>query len=529
MGRFNHSSTQCSYPALINATADQLRDGLDKGCFTSVDLVNVYTSRIHEVNSTLHMVLEINPDALDIAKRLDREREGGNVRGPLHGLPVLVKDMIGTQDQMQTSAGSYALLNAKVPADATVVAKLREHGMVVLGKTSMSEWANMRSNISSGGWNPRGGSTYAAYYNEQDPSGSSSGSGVATDLGLALAALGTETDGSIISPSEKNNIVGIKPTVGLTSRYMVIPVSEHQDTIGPMARTVKDAAMLLQAIAGPDPKDNYTLSSPFGSQVPDYVAACRLSGLQGKRLGVPQNVLDTVSNASHPVVTRFKEALSILQGAGATIVPETNFTSWDEYQTSDLPPSVVAADFSIGLARYLSSLSTNPNNIHNLEELRHYTRQDPREEYPTRDTGLWDLMISFGLNNTSPLFWPIYQANLRLGGERGLLGALSQNHLDAVILPTMVASSFPAILGSPVVTVPLGAYPDGTPIVRNTFGDLTQVAPGIPFGIGFLGPKWSEEALIGMAYAFEQRTHVRETLDRHYPEPETELEDMRGV
>ncbi|EAU31864.1 predicted protein [Aspergillus terreus NIH2624] len=495
-----------------------------------------YVARIHEVNTTLHMVLEINPDAVDIARQLDAERERGVVRryarcvhprysssitprsSALHGLPVLVKDMIGTHDKMQTSAGSYALVGAQTPEDATVVAKLRQKGAIILGKTSMSEWANVRSMNSSNGWNPRGGLTYAAYYPQQDPSGSSSGSGVAADLGLALGAL----DGSILYPSEANNIVGIKPTVGLTSRHMVVPISQRQDTIGPMARTVKDAALLLQAMAGPDPPDNYTLASPFGQQIPDYPAACKLSALQGKRIGVAQNVLSGVSS---PVLSAFQHALDILQSAGATIVPGTNFTAWDEFRNSTTPDMVVAADFTSDLTTFLSSLTTNPNHIRSLDDLRAYTQHDPREQYPSRDTALWDLMLAGAVDNTSPAFWAMYQQNLYFGGEGGLLGALARHNLDAVVLPTAVAARIPALIGSPVVTVPLGAWPDGTPVVRNAFGDLVVQAPGVPFGMSFLGARWSEESLIGMAYAFEQRTRVRETL-RRVVEPRGELGDV---
>ncbi|KAL5356038.1 amidase signature domain-containing protein [Aspergillus floccosus] len=484
-----------------------------------------YMARIHEVNETLHMVLEINPDAVDIARQLDAERKSGVVptsmtprSSVLHGLPVLVKDMIGTRDKMQTSAGSYALVGAQVPEDATVVARLRQKGAIILGKTSMSEWANVRSVNTSNGWNARGGLTYAAYYPQQDPSGSSSGSGVAADLGLALAAL----DGSILYPSEANNIVGIKPTVGLTSRHMVVPVSQRQDTIGPMARTVKDAALLLPAMAGPDPLDNYTLASPFGQHIPDYAAACNLSALQGKRIGVPQNVLSGVSS---PVLSAFQRALNILQSAGATIVLGTNFTAWDEFRNSTNPDMVVAADLISDLTGFLSSLTTNPNHIRSLGDLRAYTQCDPREQYPSRDTGLWDMMLAGAVDNTSPEFWAMYQQNLYFGGEAGLLGALSRHNLDAVVLPTAVATTIPALIGSPVVTVPLGAFPDGTPVVRNAFGDLVVQAPGIPFGMSFLGAKWSEESLIGMAYAFEQRSRVRETL-RRVVEPKGELKDV---
>ncbi|KAL4778596.1 amidase signature domain-containing protein [Aspergillus varians] len=516
----------CTIPSLLDATQSELQTGLRRGCFTSVDLVQAYTTRIHEVNSKLNAVLEVNPDALRIAEKLDLDRQQGNTLGPLHGLPILVKDLIGTYDQMETAAGSYALVGAKVRADATVVANLRRSGAIILGKTSLSEWANTRSMNSTHGWNARGGQTYAAYHEEQDPSGSSSGSAVATDLGLAFASLGTETSGSIILPAEKSNIVGIKTTVGLTSRYMVIPVSERADTIGPMARTVRDAAFLLQAIAGEDPKDNYTLSSPFYGSLPDYVAACNLTGLLGKRIGIPRNVLSTLPSYFHssaaPIVASFEKAVATIKKAGATIVEDANFTAYEKFLHSQIPQRVIAADMLSGFATYLSGLTSNVNNIHGLGDIRFFTQHSAEEDYPSRDTQIWDMALFAGLNNSSPEFWPLYQQSLSFGDEGGLLGALSRNKLDAVILPSCLATDIPGIIGTPIITVPFDAFPVDTSIRHNSRGDLIDVAPGIPLGISFLGPKWSEESLIAMAYAFEQRTLTRNTLNRII-EPSTEL------
>ncbi|KAK1138563.1 hypothetical protein N8T08_002389 [Aspergillus melleus] len=488
-----------------------------------------YIQRINDVNSTLHAVLEVNPDALDIASQLDQEREMGHLRGPLHGLPVLVKDNIGTGDKMQTAAGSYALVGAELDTDSTVVARLRDHGLIILGKTSLSEWANVRSMNSSNGWNARGGQTYAAYYPKQDPNGSSSGSAVATDLGLAFAALGTETSGSILLPSEVSNIVGIKPTVGLTSRHLVIPVSPRQDTVGPMARTVKDAALLLQAMAGPDSYDNYTLASPYGSSPPDYVAACQLSGLQGKRIGIPQNVLSTLTGSFTPMATAFKAAVTAVAQAGAVIVRDTNFTAYETYTTDrNTTLAVMAIDFTSSISDYLNdNLTINPHNLHNLSDIRSFSQQEPFEEYPSRDTQVWDLAISTGLSNTSPEFWAMYQKSLYYGGEGGLIGALSRHQLDAIILPTGIAADIPALVGAPVITVPMGAFPNSSAIEHNDRGDMVFIAPGIPFGISFLGKKWSEKELIGMAYAFEQRTLVRKTLKR-VVEPKGELSHFIG-
>ncbi|KAF7626581.1 amidase [Aspergillus flavus] len=517
------SAFTCAYPPLIHATKDDLASDLGDNCYSSVDLVKTYVARINEVNSTLRPILEVNPDALHEAEVLDGERLYGLSRGELHGMPILVKDNIGTADKMQTTAGSYALYDSRVREDATAVRKLKEHGAIILGKTSMSEWMNFRSLNSSNGWSPRGGQTLGAYHPMQDPEGSSSGSAVAVDLGLAVAALGTETMGSILFPSEVNNIVGIKPTVGLTSRYGVIPISEHQDTIGPMARTVRDAAWVLGAIAGRDGRDNYTLASPHPS-VPFYVGACQLDRLQGKRIGIPRNVLPFLAMEPHglAVLSAFEAAISVLTEAGATIVQDANFTAWEEFPESKSVTQVLHADFISNIESYLSKLETNPNNIHTLQDLRKYTQSDPREDYPGRDTVQWDAALAVGINNTSPEFWPMYQNNLRLGGEGGVLGTLARHKLDAIILPTSLAAYVPSVVGTPVITVPLGAYPKGTKTVYNKFGNLVQVAENIPFGISFMGAHWSEEKLIGMAYAFEQRTLFRQKLKR-YIEPHSEI------
>ncbi|KMU91575.1 glutamyl-tRNA(Gln) amidotransferase subunit A [Coccidioides immitis H538.4] len=446
----------CKYPSLIDATAEELQDGLSRKCFTSVDLVNAYSMRIKEVNDTLHVVSELNPDALETAKKLDRERHRENIRG-------------------------------------------------------------------TNGWNAYGGQVTGAYYPNQDPSGSSSGSGVASDLGLAWATLGTETSGSIVSPGSSNNIVGLKPTVGLTSRYLVIPISAHQDTIGPMTRTVKDTAVLLQAIAGEDTNDNYTSAIPF-SNLPDYVSACKLTALEGKRIGVPSNVLESFGKnpTNKPVLDAFRSALSIMESAGAIIVKDTNFTAYQEFVTSDIPGSVLNADFISDLARYFSQLEANPQNIHSLADARKFTQSSPFEQYPNRNTETWDLALEQGFNNTSPEFWPLYQKNLYFGGEGGLLGALERHNLDATVLPTDAAYPVPGVIGTPVISVPLGAYPEDQKVEHEPRRELVTVSPGFPFGIGFMGKHWSEQELIGMAYAFEQKTKARAELKR-YIEPKFEL------
>lgn len=526
----NASSTDIdgySFPPLIDATLEDLVNGLDLGVFTSVDLVNAYTTRIMEVNSTLRMVTELNPDALSIAAALDQERAANVSRGPLHGIPILLKNNIGTDDQMNNTAGSYALLGSKVPSDSTVAAKLRKAGAVLLGKTNLSQWANFRSSNSSNGWSAYGGQTEGAYYPGQDPSGSSSGSGVASSLGLALGSLGTETDGSILSPSSQNNLVGIKPSVGLTSRYLVVPISEHQDTVGPMARTVKDAAAILTAIAGYDANDNYTSASPFASgSTPDYVQACTLDALQGKRIGVPRNYINTGGDASwDPVITAFNAALDVLRDAGATVVDNVTLPGYDVLATANFETIVLQADFLTDLARYLSLLTVNPYGLDDLAEVQNFTQAFPLEEYPARDTDTWVDTLALGYGNDASAFWSNYTAGQYYAGPLGIEGALTNGSLDALVVPTPFAPYLPAVLGSPVVTVPLGKMPDDTTVQPNGFGNLNATGPNFPFGFSFLGARFSEFELVGLAYAFEQRTLVRNTV-LPYVQPATELVDV---
>lgn len=513
------------FPPLIEATLEDLVSGLDSGLFTSVDLVNAYTARIFEVNSTLRMVTELNPDALGIAATLDSERAAGSSRGPLHGIPILIKNNIATDDKMNNTAGSYALLGSKVPSDSTMAAKLRKAGAVLLGKTNLSQWANYRSDNTSNGWSAYGGQTEGAYFPGQDPSGSSSGSGVSSSLGLALACLGTETDGSILSPSDVNNLVGIKPSVGLTSRYLVIPISEHQDTVGPMARTVKDAAHILTAIAGSDPNDNYTSAIPFNS-TPNYIEACKYDALKGKRIGVPRNYIDlTGQTYLAPVIPVFNAALNVLRDAGATVVDNITLPGYDVLAQANFPNIVLEADFNTDLAKYLTELTVNPNNIKTVSDLRNFTQGFPLEDYPERDTGVWDGAIELGYGNTAPEFWSNYTADLYYAGPQGVTGALANFSLDALVVPTAFAPFLPALIGAPVVTVPLGALPANTTVQQNGFGNLNASAPNLPFGFSFLGARFDEFNLIGLAYAFEQRTLVRNTI-KPYIEPTTELVDV---
>ncbi|OJD26909.1 hypothetical protein ACJ73_01701 [Blastomyces percursus] len=492
----------CHFPSLVDTTLDQLQAGLSKGCFTSV---NAYIGRIADVNSTLQVVAALNPDAIAIARRLDVERKHGKLRGPLHGLPVLIKGNIGVADKMNTTSNGFAAswllcsLGAELPEDSTIVAKLRESGVVILEMAGLSEWANFRSSNSSNGLNAYGGQVAGAYVPRQDPSGSSSGSGVASDLGLSFATLGTEVVylGFIFSTSlhiarGDSGLMSVPRRAAASLALVNKTTLPHMDTIGPMTRTVKDAAKLLQVIAGPDSNDNYTSAFPF-DHVPNYVAACQRSALNGMRIGLPTDVLEQVAPE---ILENFHAAVKAMTDSGAIIV---NCSALEESNTSPLRWEVISADFVNDLANYFSKLKTNPNNINTLSDLRNFTQAFPLDAYPDRDTGSRDGALALGYNITSPEFWPKYQK-------------------------ARLASIGSGILGSPIVTVPMGAWPAGTEVVSPP-RDLVIRAPEITMGLSFLGDFWSEATLIVMAYAYEQQSLKRRTLSR-YIEPKTELKDV---
>lgn len=341
------------FPDLYEASVKDLQKGLDTGRFTSVDLVRAYFARIDEVNlkgPILRAVLELNPTALSQAAALDHERKVKRKRGPLHGIPVLLKDNIATvpSEGMNTTAGSFSLLGSLVLDDAGVVKRLRAAGAIILGKANMSEWAQFRGKLRSG-WSGRGGQCTNAYFKNANPCGSSSGSGVAASIGLAAVTLGTETDGSITCPSSNNNIVGIKPTVGLTSRAGVIPLSAHQDTVGPMTRSMTDAAIILSAIAGKDPNDNFTLAQP--DRVPDYTKALNKNALRGKRIGVPRKVFlnDSITGNDPSINVEFEKALRVIRSLGATVVDPSDMPSGLEIVSSHNETIVLSTEFKVNL------------------------------------------------------------------------------------------------------------------------------------------------------------------------------------
>lgn len=512
------------FPPLLDATLDELRAGLDAGRFTSVDLTRAYTARIEDVNDALHAVTELNPDALAIAASLDRERASSTTPlGPLHGLPVLLKNNIGTADGMNNTAGSTALLGATLGEDSTVARKLREAGAVVLGKANLSQWAGARSLVASNGWSAHGGQTMGGYHGEQDPEGSSSGSAVAAALGLAWAALGTDSAGGVVGPASANNVVGVKPTVGLTSRFLVVPLSEHQDTVGPLARTVKDAAYLLQAIAGRDKNDNYTSAAP--EMLPDYVAACDKDALRGKRLGVPRNYRTLLPSPQAEVAfDAFEATFAVLRDAGAEVIEDVDMPGYAILQREARSDIVSGADFLTNLPAYLAQLATNPSRIHSLADVRAYTDRSALEEPSRHDLMTFNYILKRGVRNDMPVWWEYYTRGLELTTTMGLAGALRNHSLDAIIVPSAMAGGV-AMAGAPVVSVPLGKTGEDTEVKRNQADTLNEMAPNRPFGFSFVGGFFEEEKLIGMAYALEQRTNVRGTV-RPVVRPRTELGDV---
>ncbi|KAL6308516.1 amidase [Sparassis latifolia] len=537
-----------SLPDLFYATIDDLQFGLAQGTFTSVDLVKAYFARIEEVNNITHAVIETNPDALAIAASLDAERANGVVRGKMHGIPVLVKDNIGTLDKMNTTAGSYAFVGAILPRDSTIAAKLKAAGAILIGKANLSQFANYRSTNSTNGWTSRGGQTTAAYYPYLDPSGSSSGPGVSCSIGLAAVCIGTETDGSIISPSSRNSLTGIKPSVGLTSRYLVIPISQTQDTVGPMTRTIMDAAYVLSVIAGPDPYDNYTSAIPFDT-VPNYAANCNINGLQGAKIGIPRNAI-SVHTIDGPEVAAFNASIPIFKALGATVLESADFPDLEGYLnftgSSYATDPVVGADFVVGIANYFNELVYNPLEIHSLTELANFTMSYPPEDYPDRNIATWQQDLALNVTQGDSAYYTALLEQYYYGSNATILGALDNYDLDALIIPSSFApgmnqvpvsvarlsshinlqrKGYAAIAGYPIVTVPLNYYPGNTTVTWNSRYTLVESAPNVPFGISIYGRRFSEAMMVQYACAFEAATNYR-NLKLPYLIPNIQLVDV---
>ncbi|HYQ80263.1 MAG TPA: amidase [Anaeromyxobacteraceae bacterium] len=486
-------------PEVEEATVAELQAGMAAGRFTARQLAEAYLSRIAALDASLRSVLEVNPEALAIADALDAERRAKGARGPLHGIPVLLKDNLATADRMETSAGSLALLGAKAPRDAFLVERLRAAGAVILGKTNLSEWANIRSSHSSSGWSARGGQTHNPYALDRNPCGSSSGTGAAVAASLAAVGVGTETDGSIVCPSSANGLVGVKPTVGLVSRSGIVPISASQDTAGPMARTVADAAALLNALAGVDPADPATAAGR-GRAPAGYAAALDADGLRGARIGVARKKLFGNSEA---VDRLMEEAIAEMRRRGAVIVDPADIPHLGEYDEAEL--EVLLYELKDGLARYLAAFAPGAP-VRTLDDVIAFDRSHAEREMPYFGQDLFEKAARKG-----PLTDRAYRRALarsrRLAGAEGLLAVMERHRLDAVVAPTggpawvtdlvngdhfVVGSSTPAaVAGTPAVTVPAG-----------------QVF-GLPVGITFMGRPWSEAALLRLAYAYEQATRHR--------------------
>jgi amidase len=523
-----------NFPDLYEASILELQAGLDAGQFTSVDLVKAYFARIDEVNlkgPALRAILEMNPSALAQAAALDEERKSTGARSALHGIPVLLKDNIATiaSEGLNTTAGSFSLLGSVVPEDAGVVKRLRAAGAIILGKANLSEFAHFRGNNLPSGWSGRGGQNTNAYFPNADPCGSSSGSGVSSSIGLTAVALGTETDGSITCPTSNNNLAGIKPTVGLTSRAGVIPISEHQDTVGPMTRSVTDAAIVLSIIAGKDPNDNFTLAQP--AVVPDFTKALDKNALKGKRIGVPRRAFlnDSISGNDPFVNVVFEQALATIRSLGATVVDPADLPSADEIVISNNETIVLDIDFKIQLNAYYEALLKNPSGVRSLADLIAFNNANPNLEEPTNFTDQSILIESEATSGRDSTFFQSLAFDHELGATNGIDAALKTHNLDALVLPAPGFTTVPAaIAGYPIVTVPLGFYPDNVTI--QSAGPLTVYpAPGVPIGLSFLGTAFSEFDLIGFAFAYEQKTQTR-LARKAFPAaiPTTQLKDIVG-
>jgi amidase len=485
--------------ALEEVTLEELQRRMQSGQETAGSLTEKYLERIRVLDPALHAVLETNPDARASADTLDAERRAGRTRGPLHGIPLLLKDNIATTGKMHTTAGSLALLESTVPRDAFLVGRLQAAGAVILGKANLSEWANFRSSHSSSGWSGRGGQCRNPYVLDRSPSGSSSGSGAAVAANLCAVAVGTETDGSIVSPSAACGLVGLKPTVGLVSRSGIIPISHTQDTAGPMARTVRDAALLLSALAAQDEADPATLHSGKLQGV-DFTRGLEPGGLRGARIGVPRPVYFGYSPSADALA---ETALRVLRDLGATLVdpaPIGTATSLDGPE--DL---VLLYEFKADLDAYLRGLSgSGPRS---LAELIAFNEKNVATEMPFFGQDRF-----FKAQAKGPLTDAAYRKALalcrRLAGREGIDGTMDRYHLDALVAPTQgpawfidlvngdsfggSSSSPAAVAGYPSITVPMG-----------------QVH-ALPVGLSFFGRAWSEPTLLRLAYAFEQATHHRQ-------------------
>jgi amidase len=500
----NNSASAITPPPafeLDELTIAELQNGMASGKYTAHSVAQKYLERIDEIDKhgpAINSVLEPNPDALSMASDLDRERKAKGARGPLHGIPVLIKDNIDTHDRMTTTAGSLALGGSLPLQDSQVAKKLREAGAVILGKTNLSEWANFRSSHSSSGWSGRGGQTKNPYVLDRNPCGSSSGTGAAVAANLSAIGIGTETDGSVVCPSNANSLVGIKPTVGLISRAGIIPISHSQDTAGPMCRSVTDAAILLGALTGVDPRDDATRASA-GKSFADYGKFLDANSLKGARIGVHRKGF----GFNDGVDKLINDCIDIIKRRGATIIDPADIPTQGKFDDSEL--EVLLYEFKADLNSYLAALGPRAP-VKSLKEII-----DFNEQYRNREMPYFGQDLFIKAQAKGPLTDKAYRDALakdqRMSRKEGIDFVMDKNKLDALIAPTGGPawptdwlngdhfaggySTASAVAGYPHITVPAGYL------------------FGLPVGLSFFGRAWSEPTLIKFAYAFEQATKAR--------------------
>ncbi|MEO7723181.1 MAG: amidase [Chthoniobacterales bacterium] len=480
---------------IIEATIPELQALMGSGALTSQGLTQTYLSRIAKLNPLLNAVIETNPDALAIAARLDAERQSGRLRGPLHGIPVLVKDNIATDDEMETTAGSLALVGSEVPSDSVIVARMRAAGAVILGKANLSEWANFRGFAPFNGWSARGGFTRDPYRLDFDPCGSSSGSGAAPAANLCAAAVGTETDGSVVCPAGNNLVVGLKPTVGLVSQDGIIPIAHSQDTAGPMCRTVTDAAIMLGVMQSP-------FGEVIGHKVPrDYTQFLRRGALRGARIGMDKRYFTPGYGGEDDIIDIVEPALDVMQSLGATIV---HTDTGDSNAYFDAEFTVLLFEFKVQIAEYLATLGNT--SIRTLADLIAFDLAHCPEEMKYFGQEIFELAEATSGDLTDPEYLAARALCLQLSRDEGIDKALTRQDLDAIVAPSYSFASTPAaVAGYPNISIPVGLTPAGKPA-----------------GIWMYSTFLQEPRLLALAYDLEQEIHPRSVpafLGQVPPEP----------
>ncbi len=487
---------------LEEITIFELQEGMKSGKFTARSVTEKYLERIHTVDKSgpgLNSVIEINPDAEQIAESMDNERRAGKVRGPLHGIPALIKDNIDTADRMMTTAGSLALVGSKPPKDSFVAQKLRAAGAVILGKTNLSEWANIRSNHSTSGWSGRGGLTKNPYALDRNPCGSSSGSGAGVSANLCAGAIGTETDGSIVCPSSANGVAGIKPTVGLISRAGIIPISHSQDSAGPMCRTLRDAAIMLGALTGVDLEDSATVESQ-GKSYTDYTRFLDPAGLKGARIGVARKYF----GFNDAVDALMQHCLEVMTEEGAELVDPADISTLGKFDHSEM--TVLMYELKADLNSYLARIGPDAP-VKTLKEVIEFNDRHRQEEM--RFFGQ-DLFLK--AEEKGPLTDKVYleavQDNRQLARVEGIDALMDQHQLDAIVAPTGGPAWLTDLINGDHVA---GGSSNAAAVARCPNINVTAgFVHGLPIGISFFGRAWSEPTLLKIAYAFEQTTKARQ-------------------